>query len=228
MKGQGWEVKQVLKQVSVRKQALSVGISQHHSLLHLSNTCKCFHWQTLRQRNWPHALRHFSLCCLASPFSLISAAKYLILSNISGLLYSLRSSCICFAHIWTPDCPHTQSTQMGRLSQHSTSATPQTNLVNTHTYRKEGSIVKGFLFPLMLIIHDNWNLLYLFLVSDVTKENLFCIHQSSTTPPHYQLIYQGHIYSLPKVTAKTLSVITKLISLFIQSLAKQHMLFFHC
>lgn len=38
---------------------------------------------------------------------------------------------------------------------------------------------------------------------DVTKENLFCIHQSSTTPPHYQLIYQGHIYSLPKVTAKT-------------------------
>ena len=35
---------------------------------------------------------------------------------------------------------------------------------------------------------------------DVTKENLFSICQSSTTPPHYQLIYQGHIYSLPKVT----------------------------
>ncbi|KAJ4924749.1 hypothetical protein JOQ06_003700 [Pogonophryne albipinna] len=33
---------------------------------------------------------------------------------------------------------------------------------------------------------------------DVTKESLFCIHQSSTTPPHYQLIYQGHVYSLPK------------------------------
>uniref|UniRef100_A0A667ZWD6 Transmembrane protein 209 n=1 Tax=Myripristis murdjan TaxID=586833 RepID=A0A667ZWD6_9TELE len=33
---------------------------------------------------------------------------------------------------------------------------------------------------------------------DVTNENLFCIHQSSTNPPHYQLIYQGHIYSLPK------------------------------
>ncbi|TMS02656.1 Adenosylhomocysteinase 3 [Larimichthys crocea] len=33
---------------------------------------------------------------------------------------------------------------------------------------------------------------------DVTKENLFGVHQSSTTPPHYQLIYQGHIYSLPK------------------------------
>uniref|UniRef100_A0A8C6KKS7 Transmembrane protein 209 n=1 Tax=Nothobranchius furzeri TaxID=105023 RepID=A0A8C6KKS7_NOTFU len=39
---------------------------------------------------------------------------------------------------------------------------------------------------------------------DVTKENLFCIHQSSTNPPHYQLIYQGHIYSLPKVFATTL------------------------
>lgn len=33
---------------------------------------------------------------------------------------------------------------------------------------------------------------------DVTNENLFCIHQSSTSPPHYQLIYQGHVYSLPK------------------------------
>ncbi|KAM9771718.1 transmembrane protein 209 [Syngnathus typhle] len=33
---------------------------------------------------------------------------------------------------------------------------------------------------------------------DVTKENLFCIHQSCTTPPHYQLIYHGHVFSLPK------------------------------
>ncbi|XP_028306223.1 transmembrane protein 209-like [Gouania willdenowi] len=33
---------------------------------------------------------------------------------------------------------------------------------------------------------------------DVTKENLLCIHQSSTTPPHYQLIYQGRVWSLPK------------------------------
>uniref|UniRef100_A0A8C1A8M3 Transmembrane protein 209 n=1 Tax=Cyprinus carpio carpio TaxID=630221 RepID=A0A8C1A8M3_CYPCA len=33
---------------------------------------------------------------------------------------------------------------------------------------------------------------------DVSNENLFCIHQSSTNPPHYQLVYQGHIYSLPK------------------------------
>uniref|UniRef100_H2SZ33 Transmembrane protein 209 n=1 Tax=Takifugu rubripes TaxID=31033 RepID=H2SZ33_TAKRU len=33
---------------------------------------------------------------------------------------------------------------------------------------------------------------------DVTKENLFCICQSSTTPPHYHLIYQGHSYNLPK------------------------------
>lgn len=44
---------------------------------------------------------------------------------------------------------------------------------------------------------------FLLTLTDVTKENLFCIHQSSTTPPHYQLIYQGHIYNLPKVTAKT-------------------------
>ncbi|XP_076152876.1 transmembrane protein 209 isoform X2 [Alosa pseudoharengus] len=33
---------------------------------------------------------------------------------------------------------------------------------------------------------------------DVTNENLFCIHHSSINPPHYQLIYQGHVYSLPK------------------------------
>ncbi|KAI1883463.1 hypothetical protein AGOR_G00231700 [Albula goreensis] len=33
---------------------------------------------------------------------------------------------------------------------------------------------------------------------DVSNENLFCIHQSSSNPPHYQLIYQGHVYSLPK------------------------------
>ncbi len=36
-------------------------------------------------------------------------------------------------------------------------------------------------------------------LTDVSNENLFCIHQSSTNPPHYQLVYQGHIYSLPKV-----------------------------
>ncbi|XP_077450553.1 transmembrane protein 209 [Stigmatopora argus] len=33
---------------------------------------------------------------------------------------------------------------------------------------------------------------------DVSKENLFCVHQNSTTPPQYQLIYQGDIFSLPK------------------------------
>ncbi|KAJ8269738.1 hypothetical protein COCON_G00123450 [Conger conger] len=33
---------------------------------------------------------------------------------------------------------------------------------------------------------------------DMTNENLFSIHQSSVNPPHYQLIYQGHVYSLPK------------------------------
>ncbi|KAJ8416397.1 hypothetical protein AAFF_G00356850 [Aldrovandia affinis] len=33
---------------------------------------------------------------------------------------------------------------------------------------------------------------------DVSNENLFCVHQSSANPPHYQLMYQGHVYSLPK------------------------------
>uniref|UniRef100_A0A3B3R118 Transmembrane protein 209 n=1 Tax=Paramormyrops kingsleyae TaxID=1676925 RepID=A0A3B3R118_9TELE len=33
---------------------------------------------------------------------------------------------------------------------------------------------------------------------DTSNENLLCIHQSSINPPHYQLIYQGHVYSLPK------------------------------
>lgn len=49
-----------------------------------------------------------------------------------------------------------------------------------------------------------WIHLFVLTLIDVTKENLFCVHQSSTTPPHYQLIYQGHIYSLPKVTAKSI------------------------
>ncbi|MFT7816945.1 transmembrane protein 209 [Arapaima gigas] len=34
--------------------------------------------------------------------------------------------------------------------------------------------------------------------ADMSNENLLCIHQSSMNPPHYQLIYQGHVYSLPK------------------------------
>lgn len=79
---------------------------------------------------------------------------------------------------------------MGRLSLHSTSATPQTNLVSAdmhkHTYTNTVVLFFCVLFESTLL--------------DVTKENLFCIHQSSTTPPHYQLIYQGRIYSLPKVT----------------------------
>ncbi|XP_062928262.1 transmembrane protein 209 isoform X1 [Mobula hypostoma] len=33
---------------------------------------------------------------------------------------------------------------------------------------------------------------------DTTNEHLFCIHQSNINPPHYQLIYQGQVYSLPK------------------------------
>ncbi|XP_056655681.1 transmembrane protein 209 isoform X3 [Monodelphis domestica] len=33
---------------------------------------------------------------------------------------------------------------------------------------------------------------------DITNENVFCIYQSNINPPHYELIYQGHVYSLPK------------------------------
>ncbi|NXI37924.1 TM209 protein, partial [Galbula dea] len=33
---------------------------------------------------------------------------------------------------------------------------------------------------------------------DTSNENVFCIHQSSINPPHYELIYQRHIYNLPK------------------------------
>lgn len=43
---------------------------------------------------------------------------------------------MCFAHTWTPDFLLTQSTQMGRLSPHSTSATLRTNPVNTEEGEK--------------------------------------------------------------------------------------------
>uniref|UniRef100_A0A8C3VFA7 Transmembrane protein 209 n=1 Tax=Catharus ustulatus TaxID=91951 RepID=A0A8C3VFA7_CATUS len=33
---------------------------------------------------------------------------------------------------------------------------------------------------------------------DTTNENVFCIYQSSINPPHYELIYECHVYSLPK------------------------------
>ncbi|KAG9489831.1 hypothetical protein GDO78_005644 [Eleutherodactylus coqui] len=33
---------------------------------------------------------------------------------------------------------------------------------------------------------------------DTTNENVFCIHQSNINPPHYELVYQRHIYNLPK------------------------------
>ncbi|XP_067391037.1 transmembrane protein 209 isoform X2 [Emydura macquarii macquarii] len=33
---------------------------------------------------------------------------------------------------------------------------------------------------------------------DVSNENVFCIHQSTINPPHYELIYQCQVYNLPK------------------------------
>ncbi|NXX44707.1 TM209 protein, partial [Tricholaema leucomelas] len=34
--------------------------------------------------------------------------------------------------------------------------------------------------------------------TDTSNENVFCIYQSSINPPHYELIYQRHVYNLPK------------------------------
>ncbi|KAM9311090.1 transmembrane protein 209 [Gastrophryne carolinensis] len=34
--------------------------------------------------------------------------------------------------------------------------------------------------------------------ADTSNENVFCIHQSSINPPHYELVYQKHIYNLPQ------------------------------
>ncbi|XP_035171670.1 transmembrane protein 209 [Oxyura jamaicensis] len=34
--------------------------------------------------------------------------------------------------------------------------------------------------------------------SDTSNGNVFCIYQSSINPPHYELIYQRQVYSLPK------------------------------
>ncbi|NXD87615.1 TM209 protein, partial [Halcyon senegalensis] len=33
---------------------------------------------------------------------------------------------------------------------------------------------------------------------DTSNENVFCIYQSGINPPHYELIYQRHVYNLPK------------------------------
>ncbi|KAM4678305.1 transmembrane protein 209 isoform 2-T2 [Discoglossus pictus] len=33
---------------------------------------------------------------------------------------------------------------------------------------------------------------------DITNENVFCIYQSSISPPHYEMVYQKHSYNLPK------------------------------
>lgn len=38
--------------------------------------------------------------------------------------------------------------------------------------------------------------------TDTSNENVFCIYQSSINPPHYELIYQNHVYNLPKVGAR--------------------------
>lgn len=163
--------------------------------------------------------------CLVSVIGVRSAAGYFDSHFDCGS----RSSCMCFAHTWTPDSLHTQSTQMGKLSPLSTSATLRTNLVSAVEQGRNNAKHIWFLVSCLNAL-QTWHCLLATFSSgclffclclphiDVTKENLFCIHQSSTTPPHYQLIYQGHIYNLPKVIAKTCSSSHKIacsLSLFI-------------
>lgn len=45
----------------------------------------------------------------------------------------------------------------------------------------------------------NFELFVIILSTDTSNENVFCIYQSSINPPHYELIYQRHVYNLPKV-----------------------------
>lgn len=41
---------------------------------------------------------------------------------------------------------------------------------------------------------------------------MFCIYQSSINPPHYELIYECHVYSLPKVLGFVLLLLSGIIS----------------
>ncbi|KAM8794011.1 transmembrane protein 209-like [Eudromia elegans] len=34
---------------------------------------------------------------------------------------------------------------------------------------------------------------------DLTNQDMFCIYQSSINPPHYQLLYRGHVYNLEEL-----------------------------
>lgn len=56
---------------------------------------------------------------------------------------------MCFAHTWTPDFLLTQSTLMGGLSPHSTSATLRTNLVST---QEEEKIIAYHLNALQILL----------------------------------------------------------------------------
>lgn len=124
--------------------------------------------------------------------------------NIWFIFCISRSSCMCSAHTWTRDFLHTQNTRMGRPLLHNTSVTPKTNLVGIRK-RWRGILISSQdfrhskTFQGCVAVFQGAVPCFVRTTVDVTKENLFCICQSSTTPPHYQLIYQGHIYSLPKV-----------------------------
>lgn len=67
---------------------------------------------------------------------------------------------------------------------------------------KPGTGVHSVLPELLFVSQQHLqNPRYLFNLSptDTSNENVFCIYQSSINPPHYELIYQRHVYNLPKV-----------------------------
>lgn len=67
---------------------------------------------------------------------------------------------------------------------------------------KPGTVVHSILPELLFVSQQRLqNPYYLFNLSptDTSNENVFCIYQSSINPPHYELIYQRHVYNLPKV-----------------------------
>lgn len=49
---------------------------------------------------------------------------------------------------------------------------------------------------------------------------MFCIYQSSINPPHYELIYECHVYSLPKVQGFALLLLSGVTASLIWALFK--------
>lgn len=100
-----------------------------------------------------------------------------------------RSSCTSSAPTSTPGCRRTPSTPTGRRSRPSTLCRPPTNQVPCPV---RGSVCGRSLSHCSRL---PWRVSS----TDATNENTFCIYQSTINPPHYELLYQRHVYNLPKV-----------------------------